>query len=112
MDNQKKGFDIDFSFKGKEIKKLRDDIDVAYKLLGKINFFRNKSENQSKIFRRSIFTTKNIKKGEMFSKDNVRVIRPGYGLPPKYYNLILKKKSPIKISIGEPLKNEILKIIK
>ncbi len=112
LDNQKDGFDIDFSLKGDEIKKLRDDIDIAYKLLGKSIFFRNKSENKSKVFRRSIFTTKNINKGEMFSKDNIRVIRPGYGLPPKYYNLILKKKSPVKISKGEPLKNEILKKIK
>ncbi len=112
LDNQKKGFDIDFSLKGKEIKKLRDDIDVAFTLLGKDRFFRSKSEDQSKIFRRSIFTTKNIKKGEKFTKDNIRVIRPGYGLPPKYYNLILNKKSPLNISIGEPLKKEILKILK
>jgi len=111
LDNQKKGFDIDFSLKGKEIKNLRDDIDVTYKLLGKSFFFRNKSENKSKIFRRSIFTTKNIKKGEKFSKDNIRVIRPGYGLPPKYYNEILNKKSPINILKDEPLKPIVLKNI-
>ena len=111
LDNQKKGFDIDFSLKGKEIKKLRDDIDVAFKLLGKNSFFRNKSENKSKIFRRSIFATKNIKKGEKFTKDNIRVIRPGHGLVPKYYNKILYKRSPINISKEEPLKPIILKNI-
>jgi pseudaminic acid synthase len=110
LEKQKKGFDIDFSLKGKEIKKLRDDIDVAFKLLGKNFFFRNKSENKSKIFRRSIFTTKNIKKGEKFTKDNIRVIRPGYGLEPKYFNKILKKKSPINIPKEEPLKKSILKL--
>ena len=109
LDNQKKGFDIDFSLKGKEIKKLRDDIDVTLKLLGKNSFFRNKSENQSKIFRRSIFTTKNIKKGEKFTKDNIRVIRPGHGLMPKYFNKILNKRSPANISKDEPLKSIILK---
>jgi len=112
LDNQKKGFDIDFSLKGKEIKKLRDDIDVTYNLLGKNFFFRNKSENKSKIFRRSIFTTKNIKKGEKFSRDNIRVIRPGYGLAPKYYNKILNKKSPVNILKDEPLKPIMLKNIK
>ncbi len=112
LDNQKKGLDIDFSLKGKEIKKLRDDVDVAFKLLGKSFFFRNKSENKSKIFRRSIFTTKNIKKGEKFSKDNIRVIRPGYGLAPKYYNKILSKKSPISILKDEPLKSLIFKNLK
>ena len=111
LDNQTKGFDIDFSLKGKEIKKFRDDIDVAFRLLGKNSFFRNKSENQSKVFRRSIFTTKSIKKGEKFSKDNIRIIRPGYGLPPKYYNKIINKKSPVNILKDEPLKTDILKNI-
>ncbi len=109
LNNQKKGFDIDFSLKGKEIKKFREDIDVAFKLLGKKSFFRNKSENKSKIFRRSIFATKNIKKGEKFSKDNIRVIRPGYGLMPKYFSKILNKKSPVNISKDEPLKPIVLK---
>ena len=112
LDGQKEGFDIDFSLKGKEIKKLRDDIDVAFKLLGKKFFFRSKNENKSKIFRRSIFTIKNIKKGEKFSRDNIRVIRPGYGLAPKYFNKILNKKSPVNILKQEPLKSLILKNIK
>src|SRR6056300_787411 len=109
LDNQKKGFDIDFSLKGKEIKKLRDDIDVAFRLLGQNSFFRNKSENKSKIFRRSIFATRDIKKGEKFSKDNIKVIRPGYGLMPKYFNKILNKRSPVNISKDEPLKPIVLK---
>lgn len=111
LDNQKKGFDIDFSLKGKQIKKLRDDIDITYKLLGKKFFFRNKSENKSKVFRRSIFATKDIKKGEKFSKKNIRIIRPGFGLAPKYYDKILNKKSPHNILKDEPLKSSILKKI-
>ena len=79
--------------------------------MGKKSFFRNKSENKSKIFRRSIFTTKNIKKGEKFSKNNIRVIRPGYGLEPKYFKKILNKKYPINILKDEPLKINILKNI-
>ena len=55
---------------------------------------------------------KNIKKGEKFSKNNIRVIRPGYGLAPKYFNKILNKKSPVNILKHEPLKSLILKIIK
>lgn len=111
LDNQKKGFDIDFSLKGKQIKKLRDDIDVTYNLLGKKFFFRNKSENKSKVFRRSIFATKDIKKGEKFSKKNIRIIRPGFGLAPKYYDKILNKKSPYNILKDEPVKSSILKKI-
>ena len=111
LDNQKKGFDINFSLKGKEIRKLRDDIDVAFSLLGKKFFFRSKSENKSKIFRRSIFAIKDIKKGEKFTKQNIRVIRPGYGLMPKYFNKILNKKSPISILKEEPIKSNILKYL-
>ena len=109
LDNQTKGFDIEFSLKGKEIKKLREDIDIAYKLLGKKSFFRNKSENKSKIFRRSIFAIKDIKKGEKFSKNNIRVIRPGYGIAPKYFNKILNTKSPVNIKRNEPLKPFLIK---
>jgi len=109
LDNQKNGYDINFSLKGKEIKKFREDIDVAFKLLGKNFFYRNKNENKSKIFRRSIFTIKNIKKGEKFTNDNIRVIRPGYGLEPKYLNQILNKKSPVNILKHEPVKSSVLK---
>ena len=109
LDNQKKGFDIDFSLKGKEIKKFRDDIDVAFKLLGKKSFFRNQSENKSKIFRRSIFTTKNIKKNEKFTNKNIRIIRPGYGLAPKYFDIVLGKISKKKILTGTPLKKTHIK---
>ena len=111
LENQKEGFDIDFSLKGKEIKKLREDIDIACNLLGKNYFFRNKIENKSKIFRRSIFTIKDIKKGEKFSKDNIKVVRPGYGIEPKYFNKILNKKSPVNINKHEPLKAHMIKKI-
>ena len=109
LDNQKKGLDIDFSIKGREIKKLRNDVDTAFNLLGKNIFFRNKNENKSKVFRRSIFTTKKIKKGQKFTKNNLKVVRPGFGIEPKYFNKILNKKSPKNIDKHEPLKSAILK---
>ena len=109
LDNQKKGLDINFSLKGKEIKKLRNDVDVAFKLLGKKSFHRNISENKSKIFRRSIFAIKNIKKGEKFTKENIKIVRPGYGLEPKYFNKILNKRSLINVQKNEPLKAAILR---
>lgn len=111
LDNQEKGFDIDFSLKGKEIKRFRQDIDIAYSLLGKKHFFRNKNENESKIFRRSIFAFKDIKKGEKFTKNNICVVRPGYGLAPTFYNKILNKRSPINIKKNEPVKKNIFKFI-
>ena len=108
LDKQKKGLDIEFSLKGKEIKKFKEDINLAYNLLGKNYFYRNKSEKKSKIFRRSIFATENIKKGEKFNNQNIRRIRPGYGLEPKYYEKLIGRKSPITLDKGQPLKKFIL----
>ena len=108
LDKQKRGLDIEFSLKGKEIKKFKEDINLAYNLLGKNYFYRNKSEKKSKIFRRSIFATENIKKGEKFNNQNIRRIRPGYGLEPKYYEKLIGRKSPITLDKGQPLKKFIL----
>jgi len=104
LENQKQGLDLKFSLKGKEIKKLRSSIDEAYELLGKDKFFRNKSEKKNKVFRRSIFAIKDIKIGEKFTKNNIRRIRPGYGLSPVYYEKILNKKSPLNFKAEMPIK--------
>jgi pseudaminic acid synthase len=108
LDKQKKGLDINFSLKGKEIRKFKEDVDLAYSLLGKEYFYRNKSETKSNIFRRSIFVTENIKKGDMFNNQNIRRIRPGYGVEPKYYEKLIGKKSPVNLKKGEPLKKFVL----
>ena len=111
LDGQKNGLDIKFSLKGKKIKEFKNDIKIAYDLLGKKQFYRNKSEEKSKLFKRSIFIVKNIKKGEKFSTENIKRIRPGHGLEPKYYERILGKKSPKNLSKGNPLRMTYLKKI-
>ena len=83
-----------------------------YKFLGKNFFYRNSSENKSKIFRRSIFAIKDIKKGEKFTKKNIKRIRPGYGLDPLYFEKLINKKSPMTISRFSPLSKKILKKLK
>ena len=112
LDNQKKGLDIEFSLKGKKIKQFREAINKTYYLLGNKEFYRNQSEEKSKLFRRSIFAIKNIKKGEKFNKNNIRRIRPGHGLPPIYYEKLLNRKSTSNLSAENPLKKNILKKLK
>ena len=112
LDNQKKGLDIEFSIKGKEISKFREDIDFAYKILGNKNFHRSKSEEKSKKFRRSIFAIKDIKKGEKFCYENIRRIRPGSGISPIYYEGILGKKSPFLIKKENPITYKVIKALK
>ena len=112
IENQKKGLDIKFSLRGKEIKSFRKVIDKSYKLLGKNEFFRNKSENKSKVFRRSIFTIKDIKKGEKLTRNNIKRIRPGYGIEPIYYEKLIGKASPYNLAKNEPLNKDMLKKLK
>ena len=89
-------------------KKISSDKSFYKKLLGKKYFFRNKSENESKVFRRSIFAIRKIIKGERFSRRNIKKIRPGYGLQPIFFDKLIGKKSPIAIKANEPLPKNII----
>ena len=60
-------------------------------------------------FRRSIYAVSNIKKGEKFTKKNIKVIRPGFGISPIYFEKLITKKSPSDIKCETPLKKSLLK---
>ena len=109
LEGQKKGFDLAFSLKGREIKDYVEVIKDTSLMMGKKYFFRNKSENQSLQFRRSIYVVSNIKKGEKFTKKNIRVIRPGFGIQPIYFEKLINKRSPFDINRETPLKKLLLK---
>lgn len=109
LEGQKNGFDIDFSLKGKEIKDYIQVIKETYSMMGKKYFFRNKTENQSRQFRRSIYAVSEIKKGEKFTKKNIKVIRPGFGIQPFFFEKLINKKSPYNISSETPLNKSLLK---
>jgi len=112
LEGQKKGFDISFSLKGKEIKEYANVIKDSFLMMGKKYFFRNKSENHSMQFRRSIYAVSDIKKGEKFNKKNIRIIRPGFGISPIYFEKLINKRSPFKIKTQSPLKIRVLKALK
>jgi pseudaminic acid synthase len=109
LEGQKQGFDLAFSLKGKEIKNYAQVIKDTSLMMGKDYFFRNKSENKSLQFRRSIYAVSDIKKREKFTKKNIKVIRPGFGIQPIYFEKLINKKSPAKIKKGTPLKIPLLK---
>tara|TARA_B100000989_G_scaffold130260_1_gene96717 strand:+ start:1602 stop:2621 length:1020 start_codon:yes stop_codon:yes gene_type:complete len=111
LGKQTKGHDINFSLKGRELKIYRNEIDLSYQLLGKNSFFRNKSENKSKIFRRSIYASEFIKKGEKFNLKNIIRRRPNIGLEPKYFDYLINKKSPKNYKPGDFITKKILKFI-
>ena len=109
LEGQAKGFDLAFSLKGKEIKDYAQVIKNTSLMMGTKYFFRNKSENHSLQFRRSIYAVFDIKKGEKFTKKNIRVIRPGFGIQPVYFEKLINKKSPFNIKGETPLKKILLK---
>ncbi|MCM8787255.1 MAG: pseudaminic acid synthase [Candidatus Omnitrophica bacterium] len=92
-----------FSLEPQELKSLVENIRNAEKSLGKIHYGLTKDEEKSKVFRRSLFVVKDIKKGEIFTESNVKSIRPANGLKPKYLNKILEKKAKTNIKKGIPL---------
>jgi pseudaminic acid synthase len=112
LEDQKKGFDLAFSLKGKEIKAYAQVIKDTSLMMGKNFFFRNATENKSLQFRRSIYTISDIKKGEKFTKKNIRVIRPGFGVQPIYFEKLLNKKSPFDIMSQRSINKNVIKKLK
>jgi pseudaminic acid synthase len=92
-----------FSIEPEELKELVTNIRIAEKALGKVYYGLTKEESKSKVFRRSLFAVKDIKKGEVFSQENVKSIRPSDGLKPKYIAAILGRKAKRDIKKGTPL---------
>ena len=112
LENQNDGLDIEFSLKGKELRNFRRCINESFQIIGENSFQRSKSELDNKLFRRSIFAVKDIKKGEKFTNLNIKRIRPGNGISPKYYEYLLNKRSPQKIVAGSPIKIKVLDKLK
>ena len=92
-----------FSLTPNEFKQMVDSIRIVEKAIGKITYGGTKSEKESKKFRKSLFIVKDVKKGEILTKANLRPIRPGYGLHTKYYEEVLGKNVRKDIEKGEPL---------
>jgi pseudaminic acid synthase len=109
-EKQTKGLDIKFSIRGKEIQKYKDDINLAFNLAGGSKRKIDNSDKKSKIFRRSIFACRNIKKGEKFTRENIKKVRPNYGLNPKYFEEIINRKCLKNIGIGDPITKNCVKI--
>ncbi len=97
------GVDSAFSLEPEELKFLVLETERAWQSLGEIQYGIQESERKSLLFKRSIYVVKDIEVGEIFTEDNIRIIRPGDGLSPKYYEGLLGKKTNIVLKRGMPL---------
>ncbi len=103
LDRNLGGPDSAFSMEPEEFKEMIKTIRQTEAALGKVTYIVSENDRNR---RRSLFVVKDIKAGEPFSEENVRSIRPGYGVHPKYLNEILGKKAKTDIKRGTPLKWE------
>ncbi len=106
LDKTAGGLDDIFSMDPDDFNLLVKESKNAWLSLGKTYYGLTKSEKRHKVFKRSIYAKKDIKKGELFSEKNLKVIRPNYGLEPKYYKKILGKVAKRNISYATPLKKK------
>lgn len=95
--------DVSFSMEPDEFQQMVRDIRAAERAIGTVHYGPTSQEKDSIIFRKSIFAVKDIKKGEKITENNIRIIRPGYGLKPREYKKVLGMLTKEPISYGEPL---------
>jgi len=95
--------DSSFSMNPQEFAQMVRDIRQAEKAIGIVKYGPTEQESSNIVFRKSIFVVKDVKKGETLTSENVRVIRPGYGLAPKYYKEVLGQTALYDMKRGTPL---------
>ncbi len=98
------GLDAAFSLEPAEMKSLVEETYRAWQSLGKISYVPSEKEKKSMQFRRSLYVAKDMEAGDVFTKENLRVVRPGYGLHPRYYEGLLGKKVACDIEKGMAVK--------
>lgn len=102
------GVDSTFSMEPEEMRQLVIETERAWLSLGKISYGATESETKSLMYRRSLYIVQDIKKGDMLTSQNLKAIRPGLGLTPKYYDVLLGKIVNQDIKKGTPVSWEIL----
>src|SRR3989339_686351 len=107
LDRSIGGADADFSLDREEFGNMVKAIRDTEKLLGKVSYDMLPKKQKSRQFSRSLYVAKDIKKGEKFSEENIRSVRPGYGMHPKHLKEVLGKVAAKDYEFGERFKSEL-----
>ena len=102
------GVDSDFSLEPKEMEYLVIETERAWQSLGEVFYGPTEDEMSSKRHRRSLYIAEDMKKGEILTKKNLRIVRPGLGLAPKYFDILIGKKVNKDVKKGTALNWELL----
>jgi pseudaminic acid synthase len=97
------GVDSAFSMEPEEMQQLVVETERAWQAVGKINYGATEAEKSSLTFRRSLYIAQDMKAGDILSPENLKAVRPGLGLPPKYYDVILGTKIKKDVTKGTPV---------
>jgi len=97
------GVDAAFSMEPAEMKALVEETERAWQAIGKVTYGPTEKEKASLKFRRSIYVAKDIQAGESFTEENILIVRPGYGLEPKYYPNLIGKVAKKSYTMGTPI---------
>lgn len=100
--------DVSFSMEPGEFAEMVKNIRLAEKAMGKVSYELSAAEQESRNTRKSIFVSADIKKGEVLTPENIRVVRPAYGMEPKYYEMVLGKKVKEDLKFGTPLSFDVI----
>jgi len=102
------GVDSTFSLEPEEMAMLVIETERAWQSLGEVTYGPTESERESIVFRRSLYIAENMKKGDVLTKKNLRIVRPGLGLPPKYFDVLLGRRVNRNLSKGTYVKWEVV----
>ena len=102
------GVDAGFSSEPPEMRELVIETERAWNAMGSIRYGATGEEGKSMVFRRSLYVVEDMKAGDILTRENLRAIRPGHGLPTKYYPIVLGKSIKDDTKKGTPLSWELL----
>ena len=108
LDRKEGGVDSAFSMEPAEFKQMVEECKVAWDSIGQVSLSRTESEKRSLVFRRSVYFSEDMKAGDVITDKNIKAIRPGYGLPTKFYDLLIGKKVKVDVKKGTPTSFDVI----
>lgn len=97
------GVDSAFSLEPQELKSLVEETERAWQSLGQVRYGATEAERATTVFRRSIYIAADVRAGEVLTRENMRCVRPGLGLSPKYYEMLLGRRVNQDLRKGQPM---------